>query len=60
MTTKLVRMLSVVKSMAFLVLFAAAEIGAAQSGYQVVPLSGAGKITGTVKWSGPLPHAYLR
>ena len=50
-------MLSVVKSMAFLVLFAAAEIGAAQSGYQVVPLSGAGKITGTVKWSGPLPHS---
>jgi hypothetical protein len=56
MTTKLVRMLSVVKSTAFLLLFAAAEIGVAQSDYKVVPLSGAGKITGTVKWSGPLPQ----
>jgi hypothetical protein len=29
---------------------------AAQSSYQVVSLTQAGTITGTVKWSGPLPH----
>ncbi len=29
---------------------------AAQSNYQVVSLTQAGTITGTVKWSGPLPH----
>jgi len=36
-----------------LVMVAAA---AAQSGYQVVQVSQAGTISGTVKWSGPLPH----
>jgi hypothetical protein len=30
---------------------------AAQSGYKVVPVSDPGTITGTVKWSGPLPRA---
>ena len=29
---------------------------AAQSGYQVVSLTQTGTISGTVKWSGPLPH----
>ena len=32
---------------------------AAQSSYQVVSLTQAGTITGTVKWSGPLPHAAM-
>jgi hypothetical protein len=30
---------------------------AAQSNYQVVPVDDAGTITGTVKWSGAVPHA---
>ncbi len=30
---------------------------AAQSSYQVVPLTRAGTISGTVKWSGAIPHA---
>ena len=29
---------------------------AAQTGYQVVQVTNGGTITGTVKWSGPLPH----
>ncbi len=34
----------------------AAEVCAAQSGYQVIPVSNGGTIRGTVKWQGPLPH----
>ena len=32
-------------------------LAAAQSKYQVVPVSNGGTISGTVKWAGPLPHA---
>jgi hypothetical protein len=39
----------------FLLLIVAVEAGA-QSSYQVVPLTRTGTITGTVKWSGPVPH----
>src|SRR4030081_1729325 len=39
----------------FLLLILAVE-GAAQSGYQVVPLTRTGTISGTVKWAGPVPH----
>lgn len=38
----------------FLLTFTLAAV--AQSSYQVVSLTQAGSITGTVKWSGPLPH----
>jgi hypothetical protein len=34
----------------------AAELCAAQSGYQVIPVANGGTIRGTVKWQGPLPH----
>lgn len=34
----------------------AAEVCAAQSGYQVVSVVDGGSIKGTVKWQGPLPH----
>jgi hypothetical protein len=34
----------------------AAEVCAAQSGYQVVSATDGGSIQGTVKWQGPLPH----
>jgi hypothetical protein len=39
----------------FLLLILAVE-GAAQSSYRVVPLTRTGTISGTVKWSGPVPH----
>jgi hypothetical protein len=34
-----------------------AAVASAQSGYQIVQVSQGGTISGTVKWSGPLPHA---
>ena len=37
-------------------LLAVAEMATAQANYQVVSLHGAGTISGTVKWSGPVPH----
>ena len=42
-----------------LVAFLAASTAllSAQSGYKVVAVSNGGTISGTVKWSGPLPHA---
>ena len=42
-----------------LLLFIGAVEAAAQSSYQTVPLTQAGTISGTVKWSGPAPHAAL-
>lgn len=36
--------------------FASAAVLSAQSNYQVIKVSDGGTITGTVKWSGPLPH----
>jgi hypothetical protein len=39
------------------VLLAIVGTSTAQSNYQVVSLSNAGTITGTVKWSGPMPRA---
>jgi len=45
------------KFAAYLFLFLAVVVEApAQSGYQVVSLSGAGTISGTVQWSGPAPR----
>jgi len=38
-------------------LVASAALLSAQSGYRVVTVSNGGTISGTVKWSGPLPHA---
>ena len=38
-------------------LSALAPLAAAQSGYQVVPVTNAGTIAGSVKWSGPKPAA---
>ncbi len=37
-------------------LFAATAVLSAQSNYKVVTVSNGGTISGTVKWSGPLPH----
>ncbi|MGA9040960.1 MAG: carboxypeptidase-like regulatory domain-containing protein [Terriglobales bacterium] len=45
-----------VKSL-FALLLSSGAISAAQSNYQVVSLSNAGTISGTVKWSGPMPRA---
>jgi hypothetical protein len=50
------RSVKIVASLVWLVWLAAAVGAAAQSGYQVVQLSQTGTISGTVKWSGPLPH----
>ena len=38
-------------------LFAITAVLSAQSNYKVVTVSDGGTISGTVKWSGPLPHA---
>ena len=38
-------------------LFAITAVLSAQSNYKVVSVSNGGTISGTVKWSGPLPHA---
>jgi hypothetical protein len=38
------------------VFFGSAHALAAQTSYQVVPVVNGGTITGTVKWTGPLPH----
>ncbi len=40
----------------FLLFLAAVVEAAGQSSYQVVSLTGAGTISGTVQWSGPMPH----
>jgi len=37
-------------------LLLAAGSALSQSAYQVVPVDDGGKVVGTVKWSGPLPH----
>jgi len=37
-------------------LLAAASFSAAQSSYQVIPVSDGGTISGTVRWSGPVPR----
>jgi hypothetical protein len=37
-------------------LLAAAGLAAAQGGYKVIPVTDGGTISGTVKWSGPVPH----
>jgi hypothetical protein len=37
-------------------LFAAAAFAAAQSDYRVISVNDGGTISGTVKWSGPVPH----
>jgi len=39
-----------------LLLLVTAPFAAAQSSYRVISISNPGTITGTVKWSGPLPH----
>ena len=39
-----------------LILLLVANVAVAQSSYQVVPVSAAGTIRGTVKWSGPQPR----
>jgi Polysaccharide lyase family 4, domain II len=39
-----------------ILLWGASQTSTAQGTYQVVSLSDAGKISGTVKWSGPQPH----
>ena len=36
-------------------LLAAATFTAAQSGYKVIPVTDGGTISGTIKWSGPVP-----
>jgi hypothetical protein len=41
----------------FALLLSSVAISAAQSDYHVVSLSNAGTISGTVKWSGPMPRA---
>jgi Polysaccharide lyase family 4, domain II len=38
-----------------LLLLAAATFAAAQTGYRVIPVTDGGTISGTVKWSGPVP-----
>jgi hypothetical protein len=38
-------------------LFAVSAVCSAQNGYKVVAVSNGGTISGTVKWSGPVPHA---
>jgi hypothetical protein len=37
-------------------LLAIAAFAAAQDGYKVIPVTDGGTISGTVKWSGPVPH----
>lgn len=39
------------------IFFAASAVSFAQSDYKVVPVINGGTISGTVKWSGPVPHA---
>ena len=39
------------------ILFAVSAVCFAQTGYKVVTVSNGGTISGTVKWSGPVPHA---
>jgi len=39
------------------ILFAVSAVCSAQNGYKVVAVSNGGTISGTVKWSGPVPHA---
>jgi hypothetical protein len=46
-----------VVSYGFIVLFAAAAAAFAQSDYKVVTVTDGGTISGTVKWSGPVPHS---
>ena len=53
--TKMLRIRS--KCSFLLTLCFTATLLAAQSNYQVVTVSNGGTISGTVKWSGPLPHA---
>ena len=38
-----------------LLFLAGATFGAAQSSYKVIPVPDGGTISGTVKWSGPVP-----
>jgi hypothetical protein len=40
-----------------LILFFAATVAFAQSGYQVVTVADGGTISGTIKWSGTVPHS---
>ena len=39
------------------IFFAASAVSFAQSDYKVVTVTDGGTISGTVKWSGPVPHA---
>jgi len=39
-----------------LLLFTLAQFASAQSDYQVINVTNGGTISGTVKWSGPMPH----
>lgn len=55
---KLVGMFPVARASALsALLLVAAASATAQSNYQVVPISSPGTITGTVKWSGPMPRS---
>jgi hypothetical protein len=44
---------------AFLAVLLAAQLCAAQSAYQVVPVQDGGTIKGTVKWQGAMPHLFV-
>jgi hypothetical protein len=46
----------VLQALFFSLFFAAATMAFAQSDYKVITVTDGGTITGTVKWSGPVPH----
>jgi hypothetical protein len=46
----------VLQALCFSLFFAAATMAFAQSDYKVITVTDGGTISGTVKWSGPVPH----
>ena len=46
----------VLQALCFSLLFAAAKLAFAQGDYKVITVTDGGTISGTVKWSGPVPH----
>src|ERR1700741_485404 len=45
------------RSLFLTIFFAATAVAFAQSDYRVITVTNAGIVSGTVKWSGPAPHA---
>lgn len=45
------------RSLFFTFLFAASAVAFAQSDYKVITVTNGGTISGSIKWSGPAPHA---